>query len=165
LIQTNSERLGFDDVSIAALKRTVTLNTDPVEKLASRLALARFFQAHQDPAHAEVEFTALLAENPNLLGIVRANTDFYWSENNQREPLPRLRRLLAGTATVSKSIHSEAAQKGSDSADFETARRLLDTLLAAEPSNGDLLAAKALTYAREGDNKGLVDSTVRTCSA
>jgi lipopolysaccharide biosynthesis regulator YciM len=155
-IRTNSERLRFDDVTVAALQRTVALSSDPVEKLASRLSLARFYESHQDLARAESEFAALLAENPNLLGIVRANTDFFW---NEKQPKRAVETLEAAASRAQQpyrdQFRREAAQKASDSADFTTARRLLDTLLAGDPFNGDLLAAKAETFAREGDNAAL----------
>jgi tetratricopeptide (TPR) repeat protein len=156
VIRTNAERLRFDDVTVAALQRVVALSSDPVEKLASRLNLARFYESHQDLARAESEFGALLAENPNLLGIVRANTDFFW---NQKQPKKAVETLEAAASRAQQpyrdQFRREAAQKASDSSDFTTARRLLDTLLAADRFNGDLLAAKAETFAREGDNAAL----------
>ena len=154
-IRTNSERLRFDDVTVAALQRPISLSSDPVEKLASRLSLARFYESHQDLARAESEFGALLAENPNLLGIVRANTEFFW---NAKQPKRAIETLEAAASRAQQpyrdQFRREAAQKASDSADFTTARRLLDTLLAGDPFNGDLLA-KAETFAREGDNTAL----------
>lgn len=156
LIQANSERLGFEDVTAAALQRVIALSDDPVEKLAARLSLAHFYQAHRDLTRAANELASLLAENPNLLGIIRSNVDFYWSE---KESAKAIATLESATSRASPSYRDrflrEASRKATESADFPTARRLLDLLLAADPYNGDLLAAKAETYARSGDNKAL----------
>jgi lipopolysaccharide biosynthesis regulator YciM len=158
LIQTTCERLGFDDVSALALQREAALNTDPVEKLASRLKLAKVYQAHKDLTRAESEFAALLAENPNSLGIVRANIDFYWAEKQPKKAVTTLEEAASRAQPPYRDqLRREAAQKATDSDDFTTARRLLDTLLNADPYNGGLLAAKAATYAREGDNKSLIE--------
>ena len=157
-IQSACERLGFDDLSALALQRAVASNTDPVERLAARLKLAKFYEAHQDLTRAEHEFSALLTENPNLLGIVRANTDFYWNEKQPKKAVATLEAAASRAQPLyGDQFRREAAQKAADSADFVTARRLLDTLLSADPYNGDLLAAKAATYARDGDNKSLLD--------
>ena len=158
LVQTECDRLGFDDLSVAALQRTVQLDTDPVEKLSARLDLAKFYQEHQDFGRAESEYSALLTENPNLLGIVRANTDFYWTEKQPKKAVTTLEAAASrAQAPYQAQFRREAAQKAADSADYQTARRLLDLLLTSDPFNGDLLAAKAATYASEGDNKALID--------
>ena len=157
-IQSDAERLGFDDLALLALQRAVALNPDPVEKLSARLQLAKFYQSHQDLTRAQNEYSALLSENPNILGIVRANTDFYWTEKQPAQAISVL-EAAAGRAQAPYQVEfrREAAQKAADSADYVTARRLLDLLLANDPFNGDLLAAKASTYASEGDNKSLID--------
>ncbi len=158
IVQTDCDRLGFDDLSAAALQRTVQLDTDPVEKLSARLALAQFYQEHQDLTRAESEYSALLNENPNLLGIVRANTDFYWAQKQPKKAVATLEAAASrAQAPYQAQLRREAAQKAADSADYQTARRLLDLLLISDPFNGDLLAAKASTYASEGNNKALID--------
>lgn len=158
LVQAAAGRLGFDDLSLLALQRAVSLNTDPVEKLASRLELAKFYQSHQDLPHAESEYAALLSEHSNILGIVRANVDYYWSQKQSAKAVSIL-EAAAGRAQPSFQIafRREAAQKAADSADYATARRLLDLLLESDPFNGDLLAAKAATYASQGDNAALMN--------
>ncbi|HMF76597.1 MAG TPA: tetratricopeptide repeat protein [Bryobacteraceae bacterium] len=156
-IRPVAERFGFDGVSQHALERTIALTSDPVEKLQARINLGRFFEVHKDPNQAEREFNALLAENPNLLGVVRANVDFYWSEKQPKKAVATLEAAISrAEAPFRTQLQREAAQKATDSSDFAGARRLLDELLAADPHNGDLLAAKAATYARAGDEKALV---------
>ena len=157
VVQTDCDRLGFEDLAVLSRQRAVALNTDPVEKLSARLQLAKLYQSQQDLPRAEGEYAALLTENPNLLGIVRANADFYWETKQPKKAVATLEAASGRSqAPYQVQFRREAAQKAADSADYVTARRLLDTLLSADPYNGDLLAAKAATYASEGDNKGLI---------
>jgi tetratricopeptide (TPR) repeat protein len=157
VVQTDCDRLGFEDLRVLSRQRAVELNTDPVEKLSARLQLAKIYQSQQDLPRAESEYAALLTENPNLLGIVRANADFYWETKQPKKAVATLEAAGARSqAPYQVQFRREAAQKAADSADYVTARRLLDMLLSADPYNGDLLAAKAATYASEGDNKGLI---------
>ena len=157
LIEKACDRLGYDDLSGLARQRAVALNADSVEKLTARLQLAKFYQTHQSVPQAEREFSSLLKENPNLLGIVRATTDFYWIEKQPKKAVETLEAAASRAQFVyNVQFRREAAQKAADSRDFTTSRRLLDTLLANDPYNGDLLAAKAATYASEGDNTSLL---------
>jgi tetratricopeptide (TPR) repeat protein len=157
-IRPLAQRFGFDDVFEHALERTIALTSDPVEKLQARINLGEFCQSHKDLPRAEREFNALLTENPNLLGIIRANVDFYW---NQKQPKKAVAALESAVARAQPPFHNqlqrEAAQKAADSSDFVAARRLLDDLLKTDPYSGDLLAAKASTYAREGNHQALTD--------
>ncbi len=77
-VQSNADRLGFDDLSLEALQRAVTLNADPVEKLSSRLQLATFFSHIKICRTPKVNMRLIGAFKYS--GIVRANVDFYWAE-------------------------------------------------------------------------------------
>ena len=159
VVQTECDRLSFDDLSVLALQRAVVLSTDPVEKLSVRLQLAKLYQSQQDLTKAEGEYSALLTENPNLLGIVRANADFYWETKQPKKAVT----MLEAAASRSQALYQvqfrrEAAQKASDSGDYaNSAAFARHVARVSDPYNGDLLAAKAATYASEGDNKSLME--------
>jgi cellulose synthase operon protein C len=158
VIRPVAQRYGFDDVSEHAFERIIALTSDPVEKLQARINLGGFYEAHKDLPRAEREFTALLTENPNLLGVIRANVDFYWNQKQPKKAVATLEAAVSrAEAPFRGQLQREAAQKAADSSDFVEARRLLDDLLKTDPYNGNLLAAKASTYAREGNHQALTD--------
>ncbi len=156
-IRVTANRFGFDDTSARALERVVALTADPLEKLRARIELASFRETHNDISGAARELNALLNENPDLLGVIRANVDFYW---RTKQPTKAVSALDVAASRAQQpfrnELRREAAQKAADSSDFAEARKLLDQLLQSDPYNGDLLAQKAATYAREGDTAGLV---------
>ncbi|MDQ2711704.1 MAG: hypothetical protein M3Y24_05610 [Acidobacteriota bacterium] len=156
-IRHSAERFGFDDTAARALERTIALTTDPVEKVKARVDLAVFRENHNDENGAERDFSALLRDNPELLGVVRNAVDFYWREKEYGKAVSILASAASGAQqSYQDQLRREAAQKASDSGDYATARNLLDQLLAADPFNGDLLAQKAATYAVAKDNAGLL---------
>lgn len=108
------------------------------------------------------ELTALSAEAPELLGVIRANVDFYW----RQKEFGRSVSILTSAASraqqpFANEVRREASRKAADSGDYRTARQLLDQLLADDLYNGDLLAQKAATYARANDNAGLLEFYTR----
>ncbi len=153
-----ANRFGFDEIAAHCLQRTIAMSTDPIEKIQSRIELARFYETHSNTAAAEREFLSLLKDEPNRLGVVRAAVDFYW---RQKQSQPAVSTLEAAADRAQplyqNQLRREAAGKAADSGQYQEARRLLDQLLANDPYNGDLLAEKASTYARQNDNRGLVD--------
>ncbi len=153
-----ANRFGFDDLAAQCLQRTIAMSTDPIEKIQARLDLARFYETHHNTAAAETEFSSLLNQEPNRLGVIRAAVDFYW---RQKQSQPAVSTLEAAADRAQppyqNELRREAAQKAADSGEYREARRLLDQLLADDPYNGDLLAEEASTYSREKDNQGLVD--------
>ncbi len=156
-IRVTANHFGFDDTSARALERLIILTVDPIEKLHAQLELASFRETHNDIPGAARELTVLLNENPDLLGIIRANADFYWRTKQPRQAVSTLAAAASRAQQPFRNeLTREAAQKAEDSSDFAEARRLLDNLLQSDPYNGDLLAAKASTYARQGDENGLV---------
>lgn len=155
-IQRTAERLDFADTIEHSLSRTIALSRDPVEKLRARLDLANFRENRKDLTGAAKELDALYRENPALLGIVRANTDFYWRTKQPQKAVALLEESAQrAQEPYRKQLLREAADKATDSQQYATARRILDGLIAADPYNGDLLAAKASTYAKEGDDQTL----------
>ena len=156
-VRSAADRLGFDNLAAQSLERTVSMTSDPVEKMQARIELARFYESHNDNARAQSEFSSLLNDDPNVLGVIRAAVDFYWRDK-QTEVAVRTLVAAAGRAQApyQDELRREAAQKASDSGQYQEARSLLDQLLTKDPYNGDLLAAKAATYARENDASALV---------
>ncbi len=150
-------RLGFDEIAAQSLQRTIAITTDPVEKIRARIELARFYEAHNNIGSAEREFSSLLNDDPNLLGVVRAVVDFHWREKQTQQGVAVLKAAAErAQQPYQNELRREAAQKAANSGQYDEARRLLDRLLENDPYNGDLLAQKAATYARQNDNPGLV---------
>jgi tetratricopeptide (TPR) repeat protein len=155
-IRADAERLGFPAVEEHALGRVVEVAADPVEKLSARLALASFRERRKDVAGSERDLTALLHDNPEILGIVRANADFY--ERND-QPARAAEVLTAASQRAQQPYRTdllrEAAQQNVEAKNYTAARAQLDQLLVGDPYNADLLAAKADTWARAGDDAAL----------
>ncbi|MGA7415765.1 MAG: hypothetical protein WBW33_35165, partial [Bryobacteraceae bacterium] len=155
-LRATATRLRLNSTIELALERTVTVSTDPVEKLQAGLELASFREGRKDLTGAQAELSTLLRENPTVLGVLRANVDFY-DRTNQ---LPRAVTVLEAAAPRAvqpyrNSLLREAASDAADAGNFAESRKILDQLLADDPFNGDLLAAKASTYARQGDDQTL----------
>ncbi len=157
-IASTASRLGFDAVAAQGLERTVAATTDPIERIKARIDLARFYETHNGAAAAEREFSSLLRDEPNRLGVIRAAVDFYWRQKQSHDALSTLEAAAdRAQPPYQNQLTREAAEKAAGSGQYQEARRLLDQLLTTDPYNGDLLAQKASTYARQKDNHGLVD--------
>ena len=157
-VERSAARLGFAGVEQLSLERQAALTRDPVDRLRLRLGLVRLHERHGEKAAAERAMDALLRENPAILGVVRAATDFYWRNGMSDRAI----QTLAGAAAVAnaeyrKQFTYEAARKATDARQFARARQLLDPLLAAAPFDAQYLAAMAATYAQAGDDTGLRD--------
>lgn len=155
-IQAAAYRLGFDDIAARAIERTIAITKDPVEKLRARIDLARFYGSHRKTSEAEREFASLLNDHPNLLGVIRSAVDFYWREN---QPDRAIQTLAAAADRAQQpyqtQLRQEAAQKATDAGEYDQARGFLRQLLQTDPYDANLLAAEALTYARQRDATGL----------
>lgn len=153
-----ADRDGFPAVRVRAFERRITLLSDPVERMRLRLALMRFHEGRGDLASAQKVMEALYAENPTVLGVVRAAADFYWRNKMQPRAVDVLRRAAAASNPgLKKQFTFEAARKSTESGDVVAARQLLQPLLQDDPFNAGYLAAMADTYARASDDAGLRD--------
>lgn len=156
-INSAASRLGFDEIAADCLRRIVILTTDPIEKIQARMELAKFYETHNNAAAAENEFSSLLKEEPNRLGVIRATVDFYWRQKQSQAAVSRLQAAAdRAQQPYQDQLRREAAEKAANSAQYQEARRLLDQLLTKDPYNGDLLAEAASTYARQNDTQGLI---------
>lgn len=151
-----AERQGFDAVRGRSLERRAALTTDPVERMRLRLALARFQEAKGDLEAARRSMESVGADNPTILGVVRATVDFYWRNKMPGPAIEALRRAAnASYPALKKQFTFEAARKATDAKQYARARDLLAPLLREEPYHAEYLAAMADTYAREGDDRAL----------
>ncbi|MBV9266202.1 MAG: hypothetical protein JO061_08550, partial [Acidobacteriaceae bacterium] len=156
-IRSAADRIGFERIAGDAMERTIAVTTDPIEKLQAEIDLGHFYESRNNQGAAEREFSSALQANPERLGVIRAAVDFYWRTKQSDKAV----EALLGAADRAQppyqaELRREAAEKATNSGQFDTARRLLDELLANDPWNGDLLAEKAQTYARQNDAAGLV---------
>ncbi|MEO8028467.1 MAG: hypothetical protein ABI823_18445, partial [Bryobacteraceae bacterium] len=147
---------GLPQVQQRALERQVVLTTDPIDKMRSRIALARFFESQGKIADGGQTVDALVRENPAILGVVRAAVDYHWRNKNGRRAVDLLTEA-AGRAEpgLKLSFTFEAAKKATESADYARARTLLDGLLAADPWNATYISSVADTYGKQNDDRGL----------
>jgi cellulose synthase operon protein C len=165
-LRAMATRLRFNDTVELVLERTVAVSTDPVEKLQAGLELASFREGRKDLAGAQTELNTLLRQNPTLLGVIRANVDFY----DRTKQLPKAVAVLEAAAPQAvqpyrNSLLKEAAGDAADAGNFVESRKILDQLLASDPFNGDLLATKASTYARQNDDQALAAFYQQTLEA
>ena len=140
----------------AALEKQAEVTSDPVRKLDLRYSLVRFYEAKKDLPQAQRNVDALYSENPQILGVVRATVNFYWSNHQPQRAVEVLLQAAGGAyPTLAAQLRFEAARKASESGQHEQARTLLSQLLAGSPFNEEYLAAMAEAYGRVGDDQGL----------
>jgi hypothetical protein len=82
-----AEARSLDGVYEHALEREIALADDPVEKIQRSYDLARAYESRKSPdgtddgiGQAARVMERVYAENPKILGVVRATTDFYWRQ-------------------------------------------------------------------------------------
>jgi cellulose synthase operon protein C len=157
-VKEYASRFGFDDVSLAAIEKTVALSADPIEKIEASVQLALFRENHKDATGAQRELSLLLNSNPNLLGVIRANADFYWRQKQYAQAIATLTEAASrAQPPYLMQLRKDAANRASEAGEYAKARQLLDQLLADDPYNADLLAQKAATYSAANDSRGLAD--------
>jgi Tfp pilus assembly protein PilF len=155
-IRETAGNLGLDQVQGSAIERQIAVATDPVERMRLRLDLMRFYEGRREPERARQIVETLYAQNPEILGVVRATANFYWRNKLPKQAVDVLvAASAAANSTLKKQFTLEAATKSTESADYTRARKLLEQLLQSEPSNPEYVAAMADTYARQGDDAGL----------
>ena len=157
-IQSTAARLGLADVEELALGRQAEVTRDPVERIRLRLALARLEESHGRIAQARSTMEQVERENPAVLGVVRAATDFYWRNHLPDRAIGELTGAAArANAEYRKQFLLEAARKATEARQFAPARQLLSGLLASDRFDSQYLAAMADSFAQAGDDRGLRD--------
>ncbi len=157
-IESVASNQGFDSIQAAAIEREISLTKDPVERIRLRLRLAGFQESKNEIEAARRTIESLDADNPKILGVVRATVDFYW---NHKMPDQAVQTLLQAASASYPALKTEftfeAARKATEAGEYARARDLLAPLLQADPYNAGDLAALADTYARQNDQAGLRD--------
>ena len=155
-IEEEGRRLAMANVEERSLLRQVSMTQDPVDKIRQRLVLVSHYENQQNlPAAARV-LDALVRENPQTLGVVRAAVNYYWRNRN----VSRTLELLNNAATVAHperrvQLQLEAARKATEGAQYAAARTILQELLRSKPEDPVYISAMADTYARERDDRAL----------
>lgn len=156
LIHQESINRNLNAVQAAALSRRIELTQDPVDKLRRRLELTRLYESQGESAAAERVSASVYAENPRLLGVVRARTDFLWRSNKREQAIDTLVEAADNAyPELSKKFRFEAAQKAITAERYDRSRELLTALLESEPFHGSYLSAMADSYARQGRDADL----------
>ncbi len=147
---------GFAQVQQKSLERQVALTTDPVDKMRARITLARFFESQGKTAEGGQAMDALLRDNQNILGVVRATVDYHARNSGMRRAADVLVEAAGrSTAGFKKNFTFEAARKSIAGSDYARARTLLNGLLTEDPWNAEYLSAMADTFGRQNDDRGL----------
>jgi predicted Zn-dependent protease/Flp pilus assembly protein TadD len=157
-IESVAANQGFDTIQSAVIEREIALTKDPVEKMQLRLRLAGFQESKNDMGAARSTIESLYADNPKILGVVRAAVDFYW---DNKMPDAAIHTLLQAASVSYPALKTrftfEAARKATEAGDYGRARELLAPLIQADPYNAEGLAAMADTYAGQNEQAGLRD--------
>ena len=157
-IESTAAAHQFDRLRELAIERQIQVTRDPVDKIRLRLALVQFYEGGHQTGAARRAIDALYADNPAILGVVRATVDFYWRNRMPAQAIDTLTRAAsAANAEYRRQFTLEAARKATESGDYANARALLVPLMQGDPYNAEYLAAMAQTWAHAGDDRGLRD--------
>jgi cellulose synthase operon protein C len=157
-IQQTASSAPLSAAAQLALQRQVEITHDPVDRIRLRLQLAKLYESHKDIAAARRAIEAVYADNPAILGVVRATVDFYWRNQLQDQAIGALQRAAAGANPGLRTQFTlEAARKATESKQFARARQILEPLLQVDAFNAEYLAALADTWAQAGDDRALRD--------
>ena len=147
---------GFEPVRVRALERRIELTRDPVTAMRLRLELARMHESMEDLAAARQILDALYMENPRILGIVRARTDYLWRRDAKAGAVDTLIEAAeAAYPALAEQFRFEAASKAAEAELYPRAEMLLAGLLDAKPFDARYLAARADVYARQNQDAEL----------
>jgi Flp pilus assembly protein TadD len=156
----------FDRLHELAVERQIQVTRDPVDKIRLRLVLVQFYESGHQTDAARRAIDALYADNPAILGVVRAAVDFYWRNRMPAQAIGTLTRAAsAANAEYRRQFTLEAARKATESGECANARSLLAPLLQGDPYNAEYLAAMAQTWAQADDDSGLRDFYTATIEA
>ncbi|HSA91682.1 MAG TPA: hypothetical protein VLE48_01615, partial [Terriglobales bacterium] len=162
-IEGLAQQQDFHGVRARSIEHRIALTGDPVERMRLRLSLTRFRESRQELDAARRDLETLYADNPKVLGVVRASVDFHWRNKDPQRALAVLQQAAAAShPTLSRQFRFEGARKATAAGQFAQARTWLAPLLVDDPFQSEYLAAMADTYARAGDDAGLRDFYVAT---
>ncbi len=144
-----------------ALRREVTLASDPVQKIESQYALVQSMVANNEIAPATQIIDSVYKENDRIIGVVRTTADFYWEHKQPQKAIATLIQASHDAyPELANSYTLEAAAKSNESGSYAEARQLVSPLLDADPygpNSARCLAIIADSYARAGDDARLRD--------
>lgn len=138
------------------IERRIAITADPVDRLRTRMELARFFESQNDTAKASQTIDAIYGENPAVYGVVRNAVNYYW----RNKQVGRAVDLLTAAADRAQQPYQdrfrfEAAQKAIEGGQYDRGQQLIAALLDKEPYRADYLALSGDLYAKRGDDAGL----------
>jgi hypothetical protein len=139
-----------------ALAKEIALSSDPVQKIELSYTLSASLEGRHETAAAVKIVDGVYRDNPRILGVVRATTDFY---ARIHEPPRAIGTLLesakVATPDLSRSFTLEAANRANEAGDTSQARALAQALLQQTPYDAAVLGVIANSYARANDDAGL----------
>ncbi len=139
-----------------ALAKQATLTLDPVQKIQLQYSLASSFESRNDIPAATRIIDSVHQANPQILGVVRATTDFYARTNQPPRAIATLLEAAkSATPELARNFTLEAASRANDANEPAQARTLATQLLQQTPYDPTVLALIATSYSRAHDNAGL----------
>ncbi len=157
-LETIAQERALTTVEEKILEREASLTTDAVTSLQNRYRLAQSYESRKDIAAAQRVIEELYAQNPKILGVVRATVDFYWRNKMQPRAIEVLLQAERDSyPELQTKFTFEAARKSTESGDYAQARTLIGWLLEKSPYDAEFIAAAADVFSREGDTGGLRD--------
>lgn len=155
-LEEEARRLGLPGAEERALLRQIALSDDPLERIRQQLALARHYENHGQLTASGKIIDALVRDHPRSLGVVRAAVNYHWRTKNAGRAL----ELLNAAAAIAHpdrrpDLQFEAAQKATESGNYELARQQLQQLLRSKPEHLPYIQAMANTFALQGDDRAL----------
>jgi cellulose synthase operon protein C len=156
LLEREATNRNLGAVRAAALERRIELTRDPVDRMRRRLELARLLESQGDSNGAERVSAAVHADNPRVLGVVRARVDYLWRSGRKPQAVETLVEAAhASYPELAKKFQLEAARKAIEAELYDRSHELLTALLADEPFQSQYLAATADSFARQDRNADL----------
>ena len=150
----------------AALLRQIAISEDPVQQIELNYQLAHSEEDQGNIAAAQRVIETVYAANPKLVGVVRATVDFYWNHKQpQRAVATLVTAALQANSTLTHDYTLEAISKSNQSGDFDSARKLLQPLLATDPFNAQYLDLQAQSFSLAHNAAGVRDLYTTTLAA
>jgi len=154
-LQETARQLGFDSIEERACERLAVITNDPVDQMRLTLARARLLESKKDIPGASRVINSLYHEHSLVLGVVRGAVDFHVRNHQPAEAIDILLDAAKhARSDLADQFTLEAAHIATGASQFDRARTLLSSLLAADPLRAEYHAAMADIYLQAKDDRG-----------
>ncbi|MEM7498350.1 MAG: tetratricopeptide repeat protein [Pseudomonadota bacterium] len=134
------------------------------EKTEAKLAIVQFLIRTQGIEAGEAELKRLAAEEENGWPYTRALASLYYARERQDDARTLLNEVAGGEGAIANEARVMLAQFALRENDRETARTLIDTIIASDTANADALAMRGALEI-DADEYGKAIETLRNALA